>query len=282
MCLFIVNLNIVELIHLIYQVPLKNQHQDITLVGKDPSFEPVITFSINRSNKVTAVSENLKQETISLFPIDKNIDVIPNFICLDDYKMINNDYYKKRYAPNNEKIICHISNFRKVKRIEDALKVFDQVSKKINAKFILVGDGPDRNKLERLARNSPYFENIYFLGNLKSTKEILNISDLFILPSSKESFGLAALEAMACGVPVVASNSGGIPEVVSNGLSGLLNDVGDVKKMAQNAIEILSNEETLKKYKSGALNSAKRFDINNILPLYEKLYESCVKNHLIN
>ena len=255
---------------------------DITLVGKDPSFEPVITFSINRSNKVTAVSENLKQETISLFPIDKKIDVIPNFICLNDYQMKNNDYYKKRYAPNNEKIICHISNFRKVKRIEDALKVFDQVSKKIKTKFILVGDGPDRNKLERLARNSPYFKNIYFLGNLKSTKEILNIADLFILPSSKESFGLAALEAMACGVPVVASNSGGIPEVVSNGLSGLLNDVGDVKKMALNAIEILSNEETLKKYKSGALNSAKRFDINNILPLYEKLYESCVKNHLIN
>ena len=255
---------------------------DITLVGKDPSFEPVITFSINRSNKVTAVSENLKQETISLFPIDKKIDVIPNFICLNDYQMENNDYYKKRYAPNNEKIICHVSNFRKVKRIEDALKVFDQVSKKINAKFILVGDGPDRTKLERLARNSPYFENIYFLGNLKSTKEILNIADLFILPSSKESFGLAALEAMACGVPVVASNSGGIPEVVSNGVSGLLNDVGDVNKMAQNAIEILSNEETLKKYKSGALNSAKKFDINNILPLYEKLYEGCVKNHLIN
>ena len=255
---------------------------DITLVGKDPSFEPVITFSINRSNKVTAVSENLKQETISLFPIDKKIDVIPNFICMNDYQMENNDYYKKRYAPNNEKIICHISNFRKVKRIEDALKVFDQVSKKIKTKFILVGDGPDRTKLERLARNSPYFENIYFLGNLKSTKEILNIADLFILPSSKESFGLAALEAMACGVPVVASNSGGIPEVVSNGVSGLLNDVGNVNKMAQNAIEILSNEETLKKYKLGALNSAKKFDINNILPLYEKLYESCVKNHLIN
>ena len=255
---------------------------DITLVGKDPSFEPVITFSINHSNKVTAVSENLKEETISLFPIDKKIDVIPNFICMNDYQMENNDYYKKRYAPNNEKIICHISNFRKVKRIEDALKVFDQVSKKIKTKFILVGDGPDRTKLERLARNSPYFENIYFLGNLKSTKEILNIADLFILPSSKESFGLAALEAMACGVPVVASNSGGIPEVVSNGVSGLLNDVGNVNKMAQNAIEILSNEETLKKYKLGALNSAKKFDINNILPLYEKLYESCVKNHLIN
>jgi len=255
---------------------------DITLVGKDPSFEPVITFSINQSNKVTAVSKSLKEETLALFSIEKEIDVIPNFINVEDYKMDNNNFYKKRYAPKNEKVLCHISNFRKVKRIEDVLKVFNNISPKINSKLILVGDGPERPKIERIARKSPFFKNIFFLGNLKSTKEILNISDLFILPSSTESFGLAALEAMASGVPVVASNSGGIPEVVTHQISGLLNDVADINQMTQNTLKILSNEDSLIKYKLGALENAKEFDIKTILPKYEKLYADCIENYLIN
>jgi N-acetyl-alpha-D-glucosaminyl L-malate synthase BshA len=253
---------------------------DITLVGKDPSFEPVINFSINKSNAVTAVSENLKKETFELFDIKNNIEVIPNFICPKDYKLDNNDYYKKRYAPNNEKIICHVSNFRKVKRIEDVIIAFEGISKEIDAKLLLVGDGPERARLEQLSRNSKFNKNIFFLGSLKSTKEVLNISDLFMLPSSKESFGLSALEAMACGVPVIASESGGIPEIVLHGESGLLNSVRDTYQMTKNALKLLSNEPLLKSFKSNAYRQAMKFDIELILPKYEKLYEDCIKDYL--
>ena len=253
---------------------------DITLVGKDPSFEPVINFSINKSNRVTAVSENLKKETFELFDIKNNIEVIPNFICLKEYKLDNNDYYKKRYAPNNEKIICHVSNFRKVKRIQDVIIAFEGISKEIDAKLLLVGDGPERARLEQISRNSKFNKNIFFLGSLKSTKEVLNISDLFMLPSSKESFGLSALEAMACGVPVIASESGGIPEVVLHGKSGLLNSVRDTYQMTKNALKLLSNESLLKSFKSNAYKQAMKFDIELILPKYEKLYEQCIKDYL--
>jgi N-acetyl-alpha-D-glucosaminyl L-malate synthase BshA len=253
---------------------------DITLVGKDPSFEPVINFSINKSNRVTAVSENLKKETFELFDIKNNIEVIPNFICLKEYKLDNNEYYKKRYAPNNEKIICHVSNFRKVKRIEDVIIAFEGITKEIDAKLLLVGDGPERARLEQISRNSKSSKNIFFLGSLKSTKEVLNISDLFMLPSSKESFGLSALEAMACGVPVIASESGGIPEVVLHGKSGLLNSVRDTYQMTKNALKLLSNESLLKSFKSNAYNQAMKFDIELILPKYEKLYEQCIKDYL--
>ena len=252
---------------------------DITLVGKDPSFEPVINFSINKSDSVTAVSKNLKFETERLFNIRKKIIVIPNFICVQDYQLINNEFYKKRFAPNKEKIICHISNFRKVKRIKDILAAFDLISKKINVKLILVGDGPERSSLERLSRKSDYNENIYFLGSLKSTKEVLNISDIFFLPSSTESFGLSALEAMACSVPVISTNTGGIPEVVVHGESGMLSNVGDYKNMANNAIKILSNEKKLKEFKSKALKQAKKFDVKRVLPIYEKLYKKCIESH---
>ena len=252
---------------------------DITLVGKDPSFEPVINFSINQSDSVTAVSKNLKFETERLFNIRKKINVIPNFICVQDYQLINNEFYKKRFAPNKEKIICHISNFRKVKRIKDILAAFDLISKKINVKLILVGDGPERSSLERLSRKSDYNENIYFLGSLKSTKEVLNISDIFFLPSSTESFGLSALEAMACSVPVISTNTGGIPEVVVHGESGMLSNVGDYKKMAKDSINILSNEKKLKEFKSKALQQAKKFDVKRVLPIYEKLYKKCIESH---
>ena len=253
---------------------------DITLVGKDPSFEPVINFSINKSNRVTAVSENLKKETFELFDIKNNIEVIPNFICLKEYKLDNNDYYKKRFAPNNEKVICHVSNFRKVKRIEDVIIAFEGISKEMDVKLLLVGDGPERARLEQISRNSKLSKNIFFLGSLKSTKEVLNISDLFILPSSKESFGLSALEAMACGVPVIASDSGGIPEVISHGKSGLLNSVGDTYQMTKNALNLLSNDSLLENFKTNAYQQAMKFDIEVILPKYEKLYEQCVNDYL--
>ena len=253
---------------------------DITLVGKDPSFEPVINFSINKSNRVTAVSENLKKETFELFDIKNNIEVIPNFICLKEYRMDNNDYYKKRFAPNNEKVICHVSNFRKVKRIEDVIIAFEGISKEMDVKLLLVGDGPERARLEQISRNSKFSKNIFFLGSLKSTKEVLNISDLFILPSSKESFGLSALEAMACGVPVIASDSGGIPEVISHGKSGLLNSVGDTYQMTKNALKLLSNDSLLESFKTNAYQQAMKFDIEVILPKYESLYKKCIKDYL--
>ena len=253
---------------------------DITLVGKDPSFETVINFSINKSNMVTAVSESLKKDTNELFEVKNNIKVIPNFICIDDYKLENNDFYKKRFAPNNEKIICHISNFRKVKRIKDVLLSFEIISKEIDVKLILVGDGPERSALEKISRESKYRNNIYFLGSLKSTKEVLNISDLFFLPSSTESFGLSALEAMACSVPVISTKTGGIPEVVIDGESGYLSEVGDVKEMSSNAIEILSNENKLSIFKNNALKQAMKFDVKQILPRYEKIYEKCIDDYL--
>ena len=253
---------------------------DITLVGKDPSFEPVINFSINKSNMVTAVSESLKKDTNELFEVKNNIKVIPNFICIDDYKLENNDFYKKRFAPNNEKIICHISNFRKVKRIKDVLLSFEIISKEIDVKLILVGDGPERSALEKISRESQYRNNIYFLGSLKSTKEVLNISDLFFLPSSTESFGLSALEAMACSVPVISTKTGGIPEVVIDGESGYLSEVGDVKEMSSNAVEILSNENKLLLFKENALKQAMKFDVKQILPRYEKIYEKCIDDYL--
>ena len=253
---------------------------DITLVGKDPSFEPVINFSINKSNMVTAVSESLKKDTNELFEVKNNIKVIPNFICIDDYKLENNDFYKKRFAPNNEKIICHISNFRKVKRIKDVLLSFEKISKEIDVKLILVGDGPERSALEKISRESKYRNNIYFLGSLKSTKEVLNISDLFFLPSSTESFGLSALEAMACSVPVISTKTGGIPEVVIDGESGYLSKVGDVREMSNNAIEILSNENKLSLFKENALKQDMKFDVKQILPRYEKIYEKCIDDYL--
>jgi len=250
---------------------------DITLVGKDPSFEPVITFSINHSNAVTAVSRSLKEDTLEQFSISKEIDVIPNFICLKEYQLPNNQKYKKRLAPNGEFIITHVSNFRKVKRIEDVIHVFSLVSKTIPVKLVMVGDGPERNKIERLCREKLSVNTFTFLGNLKSTIEVLNISDVFILPSLKESFGLAALEAMASSVPVISTNSGGLPEVIENGASGFLSDVGDVQDMAKNMMTLLKDDKTLENYKKNALKRAADFDIQKILPLYENLYQKAVE-----
>ncbi len=253
---------------------------DITLVGKDPSFEPVITFSINKSSKVTAVSESLKSDTFEHFEIKRDIDVVPNFIRISDYQLKNNSKYKERYAPNGEFLVTHISNFRKVKRVHDVLEVFKRLLEKgVDAKLILVGDGPERNILERNCREWGLCDKIVFVGSLKSTIEVLAISDLFVLPSETESFGLAALEALAAGVPVIASNSGGIPEVVNHGVSGYLSNVGDVEDMAVNAFKILSSKENLIKFKNQATKEAAKFDIEQILPIYENLYRLAIKEH---
>ena len=250
---------------------------DITLVGKDPSFEPVITFAINQSDAVTAVSQSLKDDTYTNFPnVKKDIHVIPNFICLDDYKMENRRCDKKMYAPYGERLLIHVSNFRKVKRVEDVLRVFDKVRKQIPSKLILVGDGPERPNIEKLCRELDTCNDIKSLGKIQNPEQVLSIADLFLLTSETESFGLAALEAMASHVPVISTNSGGIPEVNINGFSGFMSNVGDVDDMAKNAISILKDDATLQTFKNNAYEQATKFDITKILPLYENLYNKVI------
>jgi len=247
---------------------------DITLVGKDPSFEPVITFSINNSDAVTAVSESLKKDTLQHFKVSKEIQVIPNFICLNEYTLPNNEIYKERYAPNGEIILTHISNFRKVKRIPDVIGIYRMLKDKFPVKLLMVGDGPQRSIAERECRLKGEKDDVIFLGSLESTSEVLNISDVFLLPSESESFGLSALEALASGVPVVASNAGGLPEVIEHGKSGYLAAVGEVDTMAYFVEKMIKDKDVLNKFKFEALERAKKFDINAILPQYEELYES--------
>lgn len=246
---------------------------DITLVGKDASFEPVITFAINESNAVTAVSESLKQDTYNHFKVTRDIKVIPNFICFEEYNKIDDsEALRKSFAPNGEKILVHISNFRPVKRVQDVIQVFNLVRKQIPAKLLLVGDGPERHKMEELCRELHTCDSIKFVGKVKDTERILSASDLFVLPSESESFGLAALEAMAAKVPVISTNTGGIPEVNLHGFSGYLSNVGDVEDMAKNALAILKDENTLNQFKNAAYQQAQQFDIHKILPMYEELY----------
>lgn len=249
---------------------------DITLVGRDASFEPVITFAIKHSNVVTAVSESLKNDTYAHFNINRPIAVVPNFVCLDKLNSNDNKKYRQSFAPNGERIITHISNFREVKRVEDVVRVFQKVREKMPAKLLLVGDGPERGKVERLCRELGTCQDSVLLGKLKNPTEVLGISDLFLLPSQTESFGLAALEAMACGVPVISTNAGGLPEVNVQGQSGFLSNVGDVEDMANGAITILENEETLQAFKKRAFARANEFDIAKILPKYEAIYESLI------
>lgn len=246
---------------------------DITLVGKDPSFEPVITFAINQSDAVTSVSESLKRDTYVNFPnVKKDIRVIPNFICLDDYVAKEQVCQKKMYAPYGERLLIHISNFRKVKRVEDVLRVFDKVRQQTPAKLLLVGDGPERPAIEKLCRELDTCRDIKSLGKIVNPEQVLAISDLFLLTSETESFGLAALEAMAARVPVISTNSGGIPEVNQHGFSGFMSNVGDVDDMAKNAMLILKDDATLNQFKANAYEQAKKFDIARILPMYEQLY----------
>lgn len=252
---------------------------DITLVGKDPSFEPVISFCINASDAVTAVSESLMKDTYTHFETKRKIHVIPNFIQSKAELPEINMEKRRHYAQDHELILCHISNFRPVKRITDVVRIFEKVQEKLPARLLLAGDGPDRAIAERLARDLGICQKITFTGKVRETSPILELSDLFLLPSETESFGLAALEAMAEGVPVVSSNTGGIPEVNIDGFSGFTSNVGDVESMAQNAIRILENRETHQLFRKNALEQAKRFDLAEILPLYEDLYESVLKGH---
>lgn len=255
---------------------------DITLVGNDQSFAPVVAFSINKSDGVTAVSESLKQQTLHDFNINKDIRVIYNFIDFARFKRTEKDHFKKAIAPNGERILVHTSNFRKVKRVSDVLRIFKKVNERIPSKLLLVGDGPDRRNVEELARNLGLANEIRFLGKQDAVEEVLAISDLFLIPSGSESFGLAALEAMACEVPVISSNIGGLPEVNIHGETGFLSDVGNISEMADNAMYILENEERLNTFRANALKQARLFSIENILPQYESYYEEVMQTSILN
>ncbi len=252
---------------------------DITLVGRDPSFLPVIKYSLENSDEITSVSESLKQDTELIFALRKEIRVIPNFINLEEYKVRGDKCQRHRYAQSGEKIMIHVSNFRKVKRVEDVLRVFDKVRKELPCKLILVGDGPERGNIEKLCRELNTCGDIISLGKIADPKEVLSISDLFILPSETESFGLAALEAMAMNMPVISTNTGGLPELNINGVTGFMSNVGDVDDMAKNAITILSDDITLATFKHAAGKRAAEFDIQNILCQYEELYNNLLEKN---
>jgi L-malate glycosyltransferase len=249
---------------------------DISLVGKDPSVEPVVTFSINQSDGITAVSENLRQDTYDHFKIKKQIKVIPNFIDLKRFRRLEKDHFKKAICPAGEKLIVHTSNFRKVKRVEDVVSIFKNMREIIPVKLLFVGDGPERAKVEGMCRECRDCADIRFLGKLDAVEEVLSVADLFIMPSEKESFGLAALEAMACEVPVISSNTGGLPELNIHGFSGYLSDVGDIASMTKYALEIL-DDKNLPTFKKNALERAKVFELSKILPEYENFYEEILE-----
>ncbi|HNP18660.1 MAG TPA: N-acetyl-alpha-D-glucosaminyl L-malate synthase BshA [Fulvivirga sp.] len=245
---------------------------DITLVGKDPSYAPVVTFSINASDGVTAVSEDLKKDTYEHFKINNGIEVIPNFIDLERFKKQKKEHFKTAICPNGEMLLVHTSNFRKVKRVDDVVRVFHNVRKVVPSKLLLVGDGPERPQIEALCRELGDCDDIRFLGKLEAVEEVLSVADLFIMPSEKESFGLAALEAMACEVPIISTNVGGIPELNINGKTGFLSKVGDVEDMTKNALHIL-DKDNLPTFKKNALKRATEFDVTKIMPLYEGFYK---------
>jgi len=245
---------------------------DITLVGRDKTYEPVVTFSINESDAITAVSKNLREETYKSFEIKKEIEVIYNFVDVKRFSKKPIDAFRKVIAPQGEKILVHASNFRKVKRVDDVVKIFADVRKKIPAKLLMIGDGPERPAMEELVKDLRVQDDVRFVGKQEQIEEILLVSDLFLLPSEYESFGLAALEAMAASVPVISSNAGGLPEINIHGETGYTINVGDVATMSECAIESLSNEQLLSRMKNCAYKQAQRFDIHNIVPKYENLY----------
>lgn len=246
---------------------------DITLVGKDKTYAPVVAFSINQSDAITAVSENLRDETYGTFHIEKEIEVIYNFVDVSRFSRKPIDAFRKVIAPSGERILMHASNFRKIKRVQDVVKIFAEVRKKIPSKLLFVGDGPERQTAEELSRTFNIADDVRFVGKQEQMEDILAIADLFLLTSEYESFGLAALEAMAAGVPVVSTNAGGLREINIDGKTGFLSDVGDIKTMSESALTILSNDETLHGFKSRAAAHARQFDIQHIVPIYEKLYE---------
>lgn len=250
---------------------------DITLVGKQPVYAPVVSFAINKSDGVTAVSDSLRQDTYANFEIEQDIEVIYNFIDFDRFKRSNKEHFRKAIAPHGEKILIHISNFRKVKRVEDVIKIFAQVRAELPAKLLLVGDGPERQKLEQLCRELGLCADIRFLGKQDAVEELLAVSDLFIMPSASESFGLSALEAMACEVPVISTNVGGLPEVNLHGVTGFCSELGEVDEMAANALKLLKDEALHQAFQKAALEHAKKFSMENILPQYEAYYEKVIQ-----
>ena len=249
---------------------------DITLVGKDASFEPVVTFSINQSDGVTSVSADLRRETYEYFAIEKDITVIPNFIDLHRFKKQEKSHFRAAIAPEGEKLLVHTSNFRTVKRVEDVLRIFVGVRAQIPAKLLLVGDGPDRNRMEKMARDLDVHRDLRFLGKLEAVEEVLSVGDLFLMPSENESFGLAALEAMACEVPVVSTNAGGIPELNVHGVTGMLSEIGDVPDMVKNALYVL-DDANLPRFKAAARARAEEFAVEKIVPLYEECYQRAIE-----
>ena len=295
----VVNNNDIDLLHVHYAIPhasaaymakqilAKQQKKipvittlhgtDITLVGRDKTYSPVVTFSMEESDVLTAVSNNLKEETYKNFDITKSIQVIYNFVDVNRFNKKPIDAFKKLIAPNDEKIIVHASNFRKVKRVDDVLKTFLRINKEIPSKLLLIGDGPERPHLEDLTRHCKESAEIKFLGKQEQMEGLLPIADLFLLPSEYESFGLAALEAMAAEVPVISSNAGGLPEINVNGFCGFMSEVGDVDEMAKNALAILKDDETHQTFKKNALTQALKFDIGKIVPEYEALYNSLIQ-----
>ncbi|MGJ8592887.1 MAG: N-acetyl-alpha-D-glucosaminyl L-malate synthase BshA [Aquaticitalea sp.] len=254
---------------------------DITLVGSHPFYKPAVTFSINKSDAVTSVSQSLKEDTIRLFEIKREIDVVSNFIDLTRYKSDFTDCQRGLMANEDEKIITHISNFRKVKQIPDVINIFYNIQKELPAKLMMVGEGPEKEGAERLCRKLGIMDKVVFFGNSNEIDKILCFSDLFLLPSLTESFGLAALEAMASGVPVISSNTGGIPEVNIEGVSGFLSDVNAIDEMSKNAIYILSDDERLQKFKADAKQAAKKFDIHTVVPQYEAIYQRTLNQCLL-
>ena len=250
---------------------------DITLLGRDPSFEPVISYAINSSDAVTAVSNDLKNDTFKLFGVNRDIEVIPNFYCPSHYQITPNEEFRKQVAPEGQPIITHISNFRPVKRILDVIKIFSFISKELDVRLLLVGDGPERNAAEQLCKELGVEEKVTVLGKVKNPIEPLLVSDLFLLPSETESFGLVALEAMAAGAPVISSNTGGLPEVNRHGVSGTMRDVGDIEGMGKDGLKILSNPEVLATFKKSALSRAEEFRIDLVLPKYLALYKRIIE-----
>lgn len=252
---------------------------DITLVGRDKTYKPVVTFSMMESDVLTAVSDNLREETYKNFDINKEIEVIHNFVDVTRFHKKPVDAFRKLIAPNGEKIIVHASNFRKVKRVEDVINAFLLINEKMPSKLLLLGDGPERPYAESICRDCVAVTNIKFLGKQEQMEDILPLADLFLLTSEYESFGLAALEAMAAEVPVISTNAGGLPEININGVTGYMTNVGDIEDMCDKAIAILQNEETHKRFRANALEQAKKFDIDTIVPVYENLYQRLLKTN---
>lgn len=255
---------------------------DITLVGRDKTYAPVVAFSINQSDVITAVSQNLRDETFNTFRIEKPIEVIHNFVDVQRFNRKPIDAFKKLIAPNGERVLLHASNFRKVKRVEDVVLIFNEVNKQIPSKLLFVGDGPERVHAEELSRKLNICDEVRFVGKQEQMEDILAIADLFLLTSDYESFGLAALEAMAAGVPVVSTNAGGLPEIMIPGVTGFMGNVGDIQTMSGQAIDILQYDVRLDDFKKNAFQQAQHFDIHNIVPLYEKLYDNVLNKELVH